>query len=222
LLVKVKVTVPADCGIANPLLLIVATELLLLLHVPPVLGESWTLLPIQVDVCGKFIDGLAKIVIVEVGFDLHPVLEFVNSNVTFPCDTPVTRPEFDIVAIDEFELCQFPPLLGLSCNVDPTHNSLDGIDTEGFSFTVTEALGSDVQLVRLEVNINVVLPAETPVAFPELSIVAILGFEEDHVPPEEGVRLILDPMHKLVEGNVILGLGFTVKFEVELVHPFDV
>jgi hypothetical protein len=70
--VKVNVVVPADMAVITPDKLIWATELLLLTHVPPVVGDMVVLVPIHaVDGPVKAIVGLALIVTEVVGSDKH-------------------------------------------------------------------------------------------------------------------------------------------------------
>ena len=61
-LVKVKVTLPDPTPVITPPLVTVATEVLLLVQVPPDVGVSWPVLPAQSDV-GAVTEGLALTVI---------------------------------------------------------------------------------------------------------------------------------------------------------------
>ncbi len=69
--VKVKLTVPAATGVITPVLVTVATDVLLLAHVPPVVGDNVPVLPIQMD-DGDVTTGCALIVTLEVVF-VQPV-----------------------------------------------------------------------------------------------------------------------------------------------------
>jgi hypothetical protein len=47
--VKVKVTEPAEIPVATPAFVMMARELLLLVHVPPVVGVNCAMLPVQIE-----------------------------------------------------------------------------------------------------------------------------------------------------------------------------
>ena len=82
--VNVKLAEPAEIPVTTPLLLMVATETLLLLHVPPVEGKNVVVVPIQISGSpDKNTFGLPFTVNGEVGFDTHPE-DCVNIKVTIP------------------------------------------------------------------------------------------------------------------------------------------
>jgi hypothetical protein len=60
------------------------------------------------------------------------------------------------------------------------------------------------------VNVKVGFPADTPEMTPELFIVASALLELDHVPPVDGVAVIVEPMQTELADNDTVGRGFTV------------
>ena len=102
---------------------------------------------------------------------LHPVAVSVNVNVTLPADTPVTTPPLVIVAIALLLLIHVPPVVGDNVTVLPTQTDAGAVTT-GFALTVTDEVVL-LQFVDVSVNVNVALPADTPVTTPPLLIVAI-------------------------------------------------
>ena len=93
----------------------VATERLLLVHVPPVVGDNVVVEPSQM-VEGPVIvavGGLSTVTF-EVASDAQPVLELVNVKLAVPVLTPVTSPELFTVATAELLLTQLPPEVGES------------------------------------------------------------------------------------------------------------
>jgi hypothetical protein len=60
------------------------------------------------------------------------------------------------------------------------------------------------------VNVKVAFPAETAVITPELFIVATALLELDHVPPVDGVAVIVDPLQTELADKDTVGRGFTV------------
>jgi hypothetical protein len=74
------------------------------------------------------------------------------------------------------------------------------------------------------VNVNVTLPAATPVTTPAFVTVANAVLLLAHVPPVVGVSVIVLPAHIDDAGALTVGRGFTVTFVVPaaLVQPFTV
>lgn len=118
--VNVKVAVPAAIPVTNPAFVTVAIAELLLIHVPPVVGESVVVEPTQTDDAPVILtEGLALMVIVAVGFDTQPVLVFVKVNVAVPAATAVTTPALVTVAIPVLLLTHVPPVVGDNVVVVP-------------------------------------------------------------------------------------------------------
>jgi hypothetical protein len=144
LFVKVNVAVPTDTPVTTPLLEIVAIAGLLLVHVPPVVGDNFVGPPIHIVVLPVMDTvGLAITVTVGVGTEAQP-LELVKVNVTVPAATPVTIPALVTVALAVLLLVHVPPVVGDKVVVPPTHTEvLPVIDAVGLGLTVTVADGLD-------------------------------------------------------------------------------
>jgi hypothetical protein len=144
--VNVKVAVPGDTAVIKPVFVIVATALLELLQVPPVVGEILVVAPTHIEL-GPFntVIGLGLTVITPVGRETQPAL-LVKVNVTIPSATPVTTPLLVTVAIAGLELVQVPPVDGDSCVVPPIH-TLSGpvILTVGLGIMAILTIGSEAQ-----------------------------------------------------------------------------
>ncbi len=117
----------------------VATEPLLLTHVPPVVGDKVVVEPAHiVDKPVILTAGKEFTVTAAVGAETQPVVEFVNVNVAEPAATPVTTPAFVTVATDALELTHVPPTFGNKLVVLPTQIvDRPDIFTAGNAFTVT-------------------------------------------------------------------------------------
>ena len=100
-------------------------------------------------------------------------------------------------------LNHMPPDVGESWVVPPSQISVAPvIETVGFVFTVILSVGEDEQLVLLFVNINDVVPEETAVTKPELSTIAMVGLLLTHVPPDEGLNCVVNPVHNTSSPNI--------------------
>jgi hypothetical protein len=120
--VNVNVTLPCETPVTIPLVVTVAIEGLLLLHVPPVDGDSVVFAPGQIDVGPDIVTvGLGPIVIGCEALDIHPEPVSVYVNVAVPCEIPVTIPELVIVAILALLLVHVPPVLGVNEVFPPIH-----------------------------------------------------------------------------------------------------
>jgi hypothetical protein len=76
--VKLKLAIPGAIPVTIPLFVIVATPLLLLIQVPPKVGERLVLLPTHiVSLPEMFTVGRELTVTGLVGYDTHPVVLFV-------------------------------------------------------------------------------------------------------------------------------------------------
>ena len=103
---------------------------------------------------------------------VQPVTVFVNVNVGLPAATPVTRPALVTVANDGLLLNHVPPVVGDKLVVPPIHiAAFPVILTTGGPLTVTAEVVAE-QPVAVFVNVNVGLPAATPVTKPALVTVA--------------------------------------------------
>jgi hypothetical protein len=130
-LLKLKSTLPVETPVTIPALVTVALLLLLLDHVPPVVGDKVIVLPTQTE-GPALTDGKALTVTAEV-FALQPLVLLVKVNVALPAAIPVTKPELVTVAFVSSLLDQVPPVTGEIVIVLPTH-------TDGPAETVGKAL----------------------------------------------------------------------------------
>ncbi len=224
-LVKVNVAVPAAIPVTNPTFVTVATDVLLLTHVPPVVGDNVVVAPTHTEDEPVILTvGLAITVIALVGFDVQPVDVFVKVKVTEPAATPVTTPAFVTVATAVLLLSQVPPVVGDKVVVAPTHTEVDPVIlTVGLTIVVMADVGSETHPVVVFVNVNVAVPGATPVTTPALVTVAKAVLLLTHVPPVVGERVVVDPT-QTAEAPVILtvGLGLTVTVILKVpVHPLE-
>jgi hypothetical protein len=204
---NLKVTVPCATAVTTPASVTVAIEGLLLVHVPPVVGDNVLVAPIQMAV-GPVIDtdGPVVTVTVEEASDEQPVAVLVNVKVAVPIAIPVTKPVLVIVATAGSLLTQVPPVVGDRFVVEPTHIEAGPFNTvNGLGLTVMAPEGADTQPAS-EVKVNVTTPAETPVTTPPSVMVAIPGALLAHVPPEEGVNVVVPPIQMPV-GPVMVTVG---------------
>jgi hypothetical protein len=72
------------------------------------------------------------------------------------------------------------------------------------------------------VKVKLTVPPVTPVTNPSLSIVATALSLLIQVPPEEGVKVIDAPVHKVLDGRLTAGISFTVTVGVVLLNPVEV
>ena len=132
-LLKLKFTLPDETPVTIPALVTVALLLLLLVHVPPVVGDKVIVLPTQTEgpalTTGKALTVTAEVVA------LQPVVLSVNINVTLPAAIPVTIPALVTVALAASLLDQVPPVTGEIVIVLPTHTA-GPAETAGKAFTV--------------------------------------------------------------------------------------
>jgi hypothetical protein len=208
--VYVKVAVPAATAVINPVLDIVATDVLLLTHVPNVVGLTVVVPPIHSEVLDPviFVVGRALTVTVFVAFDGHNVVLLVNVKVTVPPLTPVTTPPLVTVATPVLLLTQVPPDVGLKVVVDPTQIVLAPVMlTIGFAFTVNGEVAIELHPVLVNVYVKVAVPAATAVINPALVIVATDVLLLTQVPNVVGLTVVVPPIHSEVLDPVIFVVG---------------
>lgn len=117
------------------------------------------------------------------------------------------------VATDGLLLVQVPRDVGDRVVVMPTQTELGPVIlTVGKELTVTVPVGAETQPVVAFVNVNVAVPADTPVTMPVMaSTVATAGALLTHVPPTLGDRVVVEPIHILFDPVMLTtGVGFTV------------
>jgi hypothetical protein len=142
---------------------------------------------------------------------------FVKVNVTLPGETGVTRPPFVTDATAGLLLAHVPPLVGLNVIVNPMHKLEDGALTVGFALIVTAEVVF-WQPVAVLVNLNVVLPAASPVTRPAFVTDATVGLLLAQVPPLVGLSVIVNPTHKLEDDVLTVGFALTVTAVVVLLQ----
>jgi hypothetical protein len=136
--VKVNVTIPAATPITTPAFDTVANAVLLLCHVPPVVGVNVIVLPAHIDDTGALTTGSAFTVTDDV-VELQPVVLLVNVNVTDPAATPETVLPLT-VAFDGSLLTHVPPVAGVNVIVLPIHTLEADVPTVGGVAVTTTAL----------------------------------------------------------------------------------
>jgi hypothetical protein len=191
LFVKINLDEPGLNAVTIPALFMDATVLLLLDQVPPEDGSKLEecpihKLPVPFNTAIGF--GLTTIGILDA--EEQPALD-VNIKVAIPFTKPVTRPLLFTEATVLLLLCQEPPEVGFNCEVLPTQILLfPVIDTVGIGLIVTAEVELEVQLVVVSVNIKVAEPTDNPFTMPKLFTDAIVGFEDIHIPPVEGLNVV--------------------------------
>lgn len=205
--------VPADTPVTTPASVTVATAGLLLVQVPPVVGDKPDMAPIQMLVNPVILTaGVGFTVTGDVAEDTQPVTELVNVKVAMPAATPVTTPALVTVATVGSLLTQVPPDVGDKVVVSPIQIlETPVILTTGRALTVTAAVGMDTQPVPDKVNVKVAVPADTPVTTPAFVTVATAGLLLSQVPPEVGDNVVVNPAQILLEPVILTtGKGSTV------------
>ena len=194
--VNVKATEPAATPVTIPALVTVATEELLLTHVPPLAGLKVIVDPAHKLEDGTLTVGLAFIVTVDVAL-LQVVAVLVNVNVTLPAATGVTTPALLMFATAVLLLIQVPPDVGVSVIVLPTQRLVWGVVTMGLALTVIVEVAK-LHPVDESVKVNTTLPAVNAVTTPALVMVARDVLLLVQVPPEEGESVVVVPAHMLL------------------------
>jgi hypothetical protein len=229
--VKVNVALPA----ATPVTVFPLTVALvgsLLVHVPPVAGFSVIVAPTQTLPAEVLTTGFGFTVTADVVF-LHPVLVWVNVNVTLPeaVAGAETTPALVTVAIAVLLLAHVPPVVGVSVIEVPPHIDDTGALTAGSAFTVTFVVPAAL------VHPFVVTVTEYAPALPAATD-GMLGFWTDEVNPPGPVHEYVAPATlgvvrfneaptqrgPLLAAVGVAGLAFTTTVVVPaaLVHPFTV
>lgn len=164
--------------------------------------------------------GLLFTVTVSVGKEIQPDTDDVNVNVAVPTATPVTNPALLTVAIEKLLLAHEPACAGLTDTV-----VVNPLQIESGAFKVAVGLASTVMVNVLEqpntpssVNVMTDVPADTPVTIFPLTV-ATPRVPLDHVPPEEGVRVVVAPTQIVPAAAKTVGLGLIFIFPVVLLQP---
>lgn len=151
---------------------------------------------------------------------LQPVEAAVKVKLTEPVATGETTPWLETAAMPRLDDDQLPPLDGLRLMVLPIQRFWDGAETTGLAFTVIALLASETQPVIALVKVNVAEPAATAVMVPALLMVATAGLLLTHVPPLDGVMVVVLPWQSVVNaGWVMTGLLLTMMVTSLLSRP---
>lgn len=214
---------PAPTAVTTPPLVTVATATSSLTHVPPVVGDSVEVLPIQSPEEPVMATvGLANTQTVADALDAQPVEASVNIKVAVPAVKPVTRPELLILATNGADEAHVPPVAGVKVVVPAIQiESLPVNVAVGLALTVTEIVLEHP--VAVSVYVKVDEPAETPVITPALVMVATPVLLLTQVPPVAGFTCVVPPIHTLSgPGYDKVGGGFTVNVLVVDEQPVAV
>jgi hypothetical protein len=219
--VNVNVAVPAAIPVTTPALVTVATAVLLLVHVPPVVGETVLVAPGHMDELPVMLTVGNTFTVIEPLVELQLVDVCVKLNVTEPEATPVITPALVIVAMDALLLVQVPPVVGKSVVVLPIQTEEAPVIT-GKAFMVTAAVVL-LHPVEVCVKVYVAVPPVNPVTTPALVTVAMEILLLAHVPPVVGESVVEVPA-QMDELPVTLTVGnaFTVSAVVVALHPVEV
>ena len=109
---------------------------MLLVHVPPVVGDKVIVEPIQT--CEPAVTTGLAFIVTELVVALHPVVVLVKVNAAVPAVTPVTTPALVTVAF-ALLLVHVPPVVGVKVIVEPIQTCEPAVTT-GKAFTVTVVL----------------------------------------------------------------------------------
>lgn len=151
LFVNVKLAEPVPIAVTTPELVTVATLVLLLTHVPPVVGDKVVVFPTQIELLPVILTA-GNAVTVKLILLLQPDDRLVNVSVVVPAETPVTTPALVIVAMPVLLLVHVPPLKGVTL-VDNPAQTLVAPPNTGRLLTVTFAVLAE-QPVELFVNVK--------------------------------------------------------------------
>lgn len=130
--VNVRTTAPEALPVISPALVTEATDGLLLVHVPPVEGLTFAVLPTQTEVAPL---NTGKAFIVKVVDAVHPVEVCVKVKVTTPLVSPLANPLLFMVATAGLLLDHVPAPEDVKLAVPPTQIDEGPLST-GILFTV--------------------------------------------------------------------------------------
>ena len=193
--------VPSDMPVTTPVLPIVATDVVLLLHTPPnVASVRVVVVPAQIVVVPAMDDTEGKVptvkVVVAVAEPQAPVTEY--EIIEAPSDMAVTAPVLPIVATAGLLLLHVPPLVAsVSVVVPPAHSVVMPVITPAdTALTVMVLVAVAVPQTFVTVYKITSIPVLTPVTTPILLMPATVGELLLHT-PEAAVsdNVIVTPVH---------------------------
>ena len=194
--VYTMVDVPASPAVTIPELVpIVATDVLLLVQVPPPAAVSAVVMPAQTVAVPVMADGKGFMVTVDVV--LQPLDAATNVIVAVPADTPVSVPVIRLIpAIDELLLVQVPrPAASLNVVVEPLHMARAPRIAGGAALTETVVV-TVLPDVKLIVAVPAATPVTTPVPLPTVATEVLLLVQLPQ--PVASVSVVVAPTHTVV------------------------
>src|SRR6478735_2592130 len=218
--------VPAVTPLTTPLLSIVATDSLLLLHTPLTVAS----LKVVVNPAHTLVvpliaatTGIALTVIVVVLVPTQPLVVTVYEMMLVPADTPVTTPLLSIVATDSLLLLHTPlAVASVSVVVNPAHTLVVPLiaATTAIALTVTVVVDVPTQPFVVTVYEMMLVPAVTPVTTPLLSIVATDSLLLLHTPlAVASLKVVVNPAHTLVVPLIAATTGIALTVIVVVLVP---
>jgi hypothetical protein len=217
LVVYVIVAVPTDTPLRVLELLMVATAVLLLAHVPPPAMSLSVMFPPGQTVAAPEIGAMGLTVMVLV---IKQLFGAVYEMIAVPAPLPVTTPvESPMPATPGLLLAQVPPVvMSLRVMLLPLHSLAGPLMDDGSGSTVNTVVTA--QPAGL-VYVIVAVPGDVPVTMPVAGTTpAMATLLLAHVPPViEALRRLLFPLQTEVTPE-ITGTGFTVTvFEADEIFP---
>lgn len=212
-LVYLNEATPFVSPVTVPFAVTVATDGLLLTHVPPLEGNNVVEAPAQI-ILSPLIPtvGFMATAIDCVAAEMHPVDVSVKIKPVLPKLIPCTIPVLVTVATDGLRELQLPPVEGNKF-VDPPMHIVWGpeIPTVGPLLTVIIDEGFETHPVIVFVKVNVTVPKLIPFTTPAFVTVATEGLLLTHTPPDDGRRFVSAPRQIEVGPDTeITGLLFIV------------
>lgn len=194
-LTYVNVTDPPFNPVTRPALVTEATVGLLLVHVPPVVGDNVVVAPTQIVLKPVILTtGKAVTVTGALAAETQPVLALVYVKVAVPAETPVTTPVLVTVATDGALLTHEPPVEGDKVVVLPAQILLDPVMLAiGIGLTVTTGVAADKHPLEALVKVKLTVPAAKPVTTPAFVTLAMEPSLLAQVPPEVGDTPVISP-----------------------------
>ena len=197
---------PAAKPVTTPVLLTDATDVVLLLHTPPLVASvSVVVKPAQTVDVPVMVPalGVALTVTAFVAAAVPQVLVTVYEMVAEPAAKPFTKPDMPTEAIAGAVLLHVPPTVTSEKAVDvpvQIEEAPEIAATDGTVFTVTAYVAVAVPHVPANVYVMVAVPAATPVTTPVLLTLAIIVLDDDHAPPKvTSDSVMLAPVHTVLK-----------------------
>jgi hypothetical protein len=196
---------------------IVATNILLLLHVPPAVASAWvTVVPLHNTFGPVIASGVANTVMTALA--VQPSGRAVTI-VAVPANTPVTTPVVapTLAMVVGVLLQVIPVVTSLNVMVEPSHTDDGPVIGAGVALTVTITVAWQPPLNEYDI---VAVPGIPPVMIPVVPMLATVALLLPQLPPAvASVTVIVDPLHTTVGPAIATGDGFTATTIVALQPP---